>query len=118
MNDRLQILEREQRLTQPTQMGPMLVAKGKLTAKDLNSILTTQKKHNLRFGDAARQLGLVSADDINAVLAEQFAYTSTPAVASKLNRQLYTLFQPDSRQAEAVRSLRSELMLRFVNQPL
>lgn len=121
MNDRLQVLDREQALAQATQlgqsskMGPMLVAMGKLSPKDLNAILATQKKQGLRFGDAALKLGLVSADDINAILAEQFAYTQTPAASSKLDRRLNALFQPDSVQAEAMRSLRSELMLRYFN---
>jgi protein-tyrosine kinase len=115
MNDRLQILDREHMLTQSTKMGPMLVAMGKLNPKDLNMILATQKKHGLRFGDAAQQLGLVSADDINAILAEQFAYTRTPAASSKLDHRLSALFQPDTTQAEALRSLRSELMLRYFN---
>lgn len=115
MNDRLQILDSASILTPSTKMGPMLVAMGKLSPKDLNLILATQKKHGLRFGDAALQLGLVSADDINAILAEQFAYTHTPAASSKLDKRLSALFQPDSMQAEALRSLRSELMLRYFN---
>lgn len=115
MNDLAQVLSNESMLANATKMGPMLVAMGKLTPKDLTMILATQKKHGLRFGDAALQLGLVSVDDINAILAEQFAYTQTPAASSKLDRRLIALFQPDSAQAEALRSLRSELMLRYFN---
>lgn len=120
MNDRLQILDQQTLATttalgQSTRMGPMLVAMGKLSLADLNAILAMQKKQGLRFGDAALHLGLVSADDINAILAEQFAYTQTPAASSKLDHRLSALFQPDSNQAEALRSLRSELMLRYFN---
>lgn len=120
MNDRLQILDQQTlatttALSQSTRMGPMLVAMGKLSPADLNAILAMQKKQGLRFGDAALHLGLVSADDINAILAEQFAYTQTPAASSKLDHRLSALFQPDSNQAEALRSLRSELMLRYFN---
>lgn len=115
MNDLAQALGSESLLATSTKMGPMLVAMGKLSPKDLSMILATQKKHGLRFGDAAVQLGLVKADDINAILAEQFAYTQTPAASSKLDRRLSALFQPDSIQAEAMRSLRSELMLRYFN---
>lgn len=115
MNDLAQVLGSESLLATSTKMGPMLVAMGKLSPKDLSMILATQKKHGLRFGDAAVRLGLVKADDINAILAEQFAYTQTPAASSKLDRHLSALFQPDSIQAEAMRSLRSELMLRYFN---
>ncbi|HSC66578.1 MAG TPA: polysaccharide biosynthesis tyrosine autokinase [Cellvibrio sp.] len=115
MNDLAQALSSESLLATSTKMGPMLVATGKLSPKDLNMILATQKKHGLRFGEAALKLGLVNADDINAILAEQFAYTQTPAASSKFDRRLSALFQPDSAQAEAMRSLRSELMLRYFN---
>lgn len=98
-----------------TQMGPMLVAMGKLSQKDLTLIVATQKKQGLRFGEAALKLGLVKENDITAILAEQFAYTQTPAASSKLDHRLSALFQPDSPQAEALRSLRSELMLRYFN---
>jgi chain length determinant protein tyrosine kinase EpsG len=123
MNDRLQILEREPvasqatPLTASTKIGPMLVAMGKLSPKDLNSVLATQKQQGLRFGDAAVKLGLVSAEDVNAILAKQFAYTQAPPASSKLDPRLTALFQPDSSQAEAIRSLRSELMLRYFNPP-
>jgi len=115
MNDLAQALGSDNLLATSTKMGPMLVAMGKLSPKDLSMILAAQKKHGLRFGDAAVKLGLVKADDINAILAEQFAYTQTPAASSKLDRRLSALFQPDSVQAEAMRSLRSELMLRYFN---
>lgn len=115
MNDLAQALGSDSLLATSTKMGPMLVAMGKLSPKDLSMILATQKKHGLRFGDAAVKLGLVKADDINAILAEQFAYTQTPAASSKLDHRLSSLFQPDSVQAEAMRSLRSELMLRYFN---
>lgn len=115
MNDLAQVLSSESLLATSTKMGPMLVATGKISPKDLSLILATQKKHGLRFGDAAVKLGLVKAADINAILAEQFSYTQTPAASSKFDRRLSALFQPDSAQAEAIRSLRSELMLRYFN---
>ena len=99
----------------PHQMGPMLVAMGKLRPKDLAPIVATQKQRGLRFGEAALSLGLVSESDINAIRARQFDYTQTPAAASKLDRRLSALFQPDGQQAEALRNLRSELLLRYFN---
>lgn len=101
--------------TSPQKIGPMLVASGKLKSKDLNAILTEQKINGLRFGEAALKLGLVDEADIKAILAEQFAYTKTPGANSYLDRRLTALFQPDSLHAEALRSLRSELLLRYFN---
>ncbi|MDF3012861.1 MAG: polysaccharide biosynthesis tyrosine autokinase [Cellvibrio sp.] len=116
MNDLAHVLgNAESLLATSTKMGPMLVAMGKLSPKDLSMILAVQKKHGLRFGEAALKLGLVKAEDIDTILAEQFAYTRPPAASSKLDRRLSALFQPDGIQAEALRSLRSELMLRYFN---
>ncbi len=116
MNDLAQALgSSDSLLASSTKMGPMLVAMGKLSPKDLSMVLAAQKKHGLRFGEAALKLGLVSTEDIDAILAEQFAYTRTPGASSKLDHRLSALFQPDSLQAEALRSLRSELLLRYFN---
>lgn len=95
-------------------IGPMLIARGKLSARDLAAISRTQAQHGLRFGEAAVKLGLIDKADVNAVLAEQFSYTPQPSKNSKLDTRLVTLFQPDSPQAEALRSLRSELLMRYV----
>lgn len=111
MNDLAKSLDSE--ATSAQRMGPMLVARGKLSARDLSAIANAQAQSGLRFGDVALKLGLVTQADINAILAEQFAYTSPPASTSKLDPQLSTLFQPDSPQAEALRSLRSELLVRY-----
>jgi len=97
-------------------MGRILLEGGKVSLEDLKAIVTYQEQHGLRFGDAAQQLGLVTSDDINAALADQFSYTRTPDRSSKLDKRLLAAFQPDSHPAEALRSLRSELLLRYFNQ--
>lgn len=97
-------------------MGRMLLESGKLSLEDLKAIITYQERHGLRFGDAAQQLGLLTEEDINSALADQFSYTRTPDRTSKLDKRLLAAFQPDSVHAEALRSLRSELLLRYFNQ--
>jgi len=97
-------------------MGRMLLESGKLSLEDLKAIITYQERHGLRFGDAAQQLGLVTSEDINTALADQFSYTRTPDRDSKLDKRLLAAFQPDGAHAEALRSLRSELLLRYFNQ--
>ena len=96
-------------------IGRMLESRGKITREEFKSIIAVQNERDLRFGDAALMLGLVQREDIDAVLAEQFAYTSPPDRDSKLDPRLIAAFQPDSTQAEALRSLRSELLLRYFN---
>ncbi len=111
MNDIAKPLNGEEDNAQ--RIGPMLVARGTLNPKDLSAISQAQTQFGLRFGDAALKLGLVKPTDVEAILAEQFAYTQRPTSTSKLNPRLSALFQPDSPQAEALRSLRSELQMRY-----
>lgn len=98
-------------------MGRLLIESGAIRPSDLERILQVQKQRGLRFGEAAQSLGLVTAEDIRAILARQFSY---PVVARKdpaLSPSLVAALQPEHRRVEALRSLRSELMLRYFNQP-
>jgi len=116
MNDIVQVT-REKHIAQVAiaRMGQMLVDAEKITDVDLKKIIAEQAKGNLRFGEAAIMLGLVTEADIDAVLAAQFAYTTPPDHNTRLNSKLSVIFDPESEQAEAIRSLRSELMLRHFN---
>lgn len=102
-------------------IGSLLVNRGKITRDDFKNVIAFQQEQDLRFGDAARQLGLVTADDITAVLEEQFGHTVTADQTEKLHPQVRGLIFSDSPRAEALRSLRSELLLRYFgryDQPL
>lgn len=96
-------------------IGRMLESRGKITRDEFKAIIAVQNERDLRFGDAALLLGLVQNDDIKAVLAEQFSYTTPPDQNSGLDPRLIAAFQPESAQTEALRSLRSELLLRYFN---
>lgn len=94
-------------------IGSLLVNRGKITRDDFKNVIAFQQEQDLRFGDAARQLGLVTDDDITAALEEQFGHTATADQTEKLHPQLRSLIFYDSPRAEALRSLRSELLLRY-----
>lgn len=98
-----------------TKMGRLLLDSGKITSAEFKLIMDTQALRGLRFGDAALELGITNTADINAVLAQQFAYPGIPDSNSKLDKRLFTAFRPDSLKTEALRSLRSELQLRYFN---
>ncbi len=117
MNDLVKTFPQPQVIQKPlNKIGRMLLESGKLSLEDLKTIVAYQEQHGLRFGDAAQQLGLVTAEDITIALADQFSYTRTPDRNSKLDKRLMAAFQPDSAHSEALRSLRSELLLRYFNQ--
>lgn len=94
-------------------IGKLLQDAGKLKPQDLERVLTLQQKDNLRFGEAAQKLGLVTEDDIRQALSQQFEYPYIPAAEAGLSPQLVAATAPYGKEAEALRSLRSELLLRW-----
>ena len=55
-------------------LGGILIDSGLLKPEDAERVLLVQKEHNLRFGDAAVRLGLLTEADIQYALSRQFAY--------------------------------------------
>jgi len=102
----------------PPKIGGLLLKRGKITGDDVKAIAAVQRDRDLRFGDAAVSLGLIDSEDVKAVLAEQFAYNVLSDNTNSFNPRLFTLFQPEGAQAEAMRSLRSELLLRYFDKTL
>lgn len=97
-------------------IGTLLQAAGKLKPQDMERVFTLQKKENLRFGEAAQKLGLVTEADIRAALSRQFEYPTLPATGANLGSELTAAINPYSREAEALRSLRAELLMRWFNE--
>jgi len=94
-------------------IGKLLQDAGKLQPHDLERVLNLQQSDNLRFGEAAQKLGLVTEDDIRQALSQQFEYPYVPAAEAGLNPELVAATAPYGKEAEALRSLRSELLLRW-----
>jgi chain length determinant protein tyrosine kinase EpsG len=94
-------------------MGMLLCEAGKLSAEGAERVLRMQKELGIRFGEAAVRLGLVSEADIEQVLARQFAYPYLLKGESALSPALVAAFEPFSPQVEALRAIRSQLMLRW-----
>jgi chain length determinant protein tyrosine kinase EpsG len=93
-------------------IGKLLLDAGKLTEMDIERIVRAQREKNRRFGEAAVQLGLVEEEDILRVLARQFKYPCLLA-STRLSEHLVIVHQPFGLQAEALRMLRSQLLLRW-----
>ncbi|HBZ06411.1 MULTISPECIES: chain length determinant protein tyrosine kinase EpsG [Massilia] len=94
-------------------IGMLLVEAGKIGAEDAERILLHQKLRSIRFGEAAIELGLVEAEDIRQVLAKQFQYPYLRTGESAFTDRLIAAYQPFSPEVEALRALRSQLMLRW-----
>lgn len=112
MNASLQVLQTS---TGPVSIGGILLDAGKISPQDAEQILRLQKAENLRFGDAAIKLGLVSEADIRQALAKQFDYPYLAPGAGGLSDELIAAYSPFANEMENLRSLRSQLMLRWFN---
>ena len=95
-------------------IGKLLQDAGKLQPQDMERVLKLQQEQNLRFGEAAQKLGLVSEADIQQALSQQFEYPTIPAADASLSPELTAAIAPYGKEAEALRSLRSELQLRWL----
>ena len=96
-----------------SRMGALLLAAGKLNPADVERVLRMQDDTGIRFGEAAVRLGLVSEDDIQHVLARQFSYPYLQKGQAGLSPRLVAAYEPFSPQVEALRAIRSQLMLRW-----
>ena len=94
-------------------IGGLLLESGKITPEGAERILRMQKELGIRFGEAAQRLGLVTEADIQQVLARQFDYPYLQPGERKYSDKLLAAYQPFSPQVETLRSVRSQLMLRW-----
>jgi receptor protein-tyrosine kinase len=94
-------------------IGAMLIDSGKIRPEDGERILRYAKEKGMRFGDAAIALKLATADDIQQALAKQFDYPYLAPGDSHVSPEVVAAWAPFSHQVEALRALRSQLMLRW-----
>ena len=94
-------------------IGAILIDAGRLKVEAAESILRLQREQGLRFGDAAIQLGLLTKEDIDFAIARQFDYPYLLRGQSAVSEDLVAAYAPFTPQVEALRALRSQLMLRW-----
>jgi len=97
------------------QIGQLLLRQGKLSEEDIRHVVVAQLKHAVRFGEAALSLGLVNESDLTRALSTQYEYSYLRIGESNLSTELVAAYQPFGMQAEALRSLRTMLTLRWFN---
>jgi protein-tyrosine kinase len=94
-------------------IGAILVDSGKLTVQKAEQIISVQKQRGIRFGEAALHLGFLSQDDLQFALARQYGYPYLRRGESAVADEVAAAYLPYSPQVEALRALRSQLMLRW-----
>src|SRR3954467_11282479 len=99
-------------------IGAVLIDAGRLKPEDAERVLRFQREQGLRFGDAAIRLGLLTQVDIEFALLRQFNYPCLIRGESRVTEKLIAAYTSSGAQTEALRTLRSQLMLRwFDNEP-
>jgi protein-tyrosine kinase len=97
-------------------IGAILVGSGTLTQQDVERILEQQRDKGGRFGEAGRALGLIEQRDIDFALSRQFDYPYLRRGESRVSQAVVAAYEPASPQVEALRALRSELMLHWFSE--
>ena len=98
-------------------IGAILMDAGLLRPEDAERILLLQRQENLRFGEAAVRLGLLTEADIQFGLARQFSFPylrSNPDKKS-ISEEVVAAYQPFSPMVEQMRAIRSQIMLRWID---
>jgi protein-tyrosine kinase len=93
-------------------MGALLIDSGRLSPDDAQRILEHQKKTGLAYGQAGTAIGVLNEEDVLYALSMQFGQAWKPT--EEAARELVSVSQPDSDVVENLRGLRSQLMLRWL----
>lgn len=108
-----------QQLSLNRSIGAILMDAGVLSAEDAERVLKLQREQNLRFGDAAIRLGILSEDDIRFALSHQFNYAYLSLAGDRpVSEELVAAYQPFSYEVEQLRAIRSQLLLRWFDREL
>jgi len=105
-----------QSLSQERRIGEILAEKLRLDEEQVALIARTADERRMRFGDAAVALGLATSEQVLGALAEQFHYPYASQDEQSISEELVALRQPFVAQSEAIRSIRSQLMMRVFNE--
>lgn len=94
-------------------LGTQLREDGKLSEQDIKDVVSTQRRDKGLFGEVAVKMGLVSEEAIRDALSKQYQYPVASQGAGSHGGSLVTSQAPFSPAAEAFRTLRSQLMIRW-----
>lgn len=98
-------------------LGVILVESGRLAADRLDEICAFQREEGVLFGEAALRLGLIAQHDIDHALARQFDLPALDSVNSDVSRDVFAAYHPTDPEVEALRRLRTALLLRHFDAP-
>jgi protein-tyrosine kinase len=99
-------------------IGAILINAGRLTQEAAERIVHKQQDNNALFGEAGIQLGLITRDDVEFAIASQYNYSVILGGQSRIAKNIVAAYEPHGTQAESLRALRTQLLMRWLeNQP-
>ena len=94
-------------------IGAILIKTGRLSLPDAEKVMRFQVERNVRFGDAAIELGLLTLADIEFALSRQFDYPYLLRGESAISEDVVAAYEPFTSRVESLRALRNQLMWRW-----
>lgn len=96
-----------------TSIGAILIRNGRMSVADADKVMRFSIEHNVRFGDAAIQLGVLTAADIELALSRQYDYPYLLHGQSNISDEVIAAYEPFTARVESLRALRNQLMWRW-----
>lgn len=98
-------------------IGDIIRQTNNLTPDQVERVLSYQREHNLKFGEAAVALGFAKREDVLWALSQQFNYPYSTAKEATTHHELVVANNPFSEQAEVFRDFRSQLISQIYAKP-
>jgi chain length determinant protein tyrosine kinase EpsG len=98
---------------QDGRLGGILVQEGRLAADAIDQVLAFQRNDGQRFGEAAVRLGLITSDDLQRAIAKQYGVPHLVPGTGGVSEELVVAYQPNHVRAEELRTLRTQLVIRW-----
>ena len=94
-------------------IGAILIRSGRLSLADADKVMRYAIERNVRFGDAAIALGVLTAADIELALSRQYDYPYLLRGQSAISDEVIAAYEPFTASVESLRALRNQLMWRW-----
>jgi len=96
-------------------IGAILMDEGKLTSSDAEQVLKRQRELGWRFGEAAIELNLITESDLRQALAKQYEFPYLISGPEGVSKELIAAWDPFHPVVEELRSVRTQLLIRWFN---
>ena len=92
-------------------IGEILLKFNKVTKAGIEQVVRLQKEEGLYFGEAVVKLGLAGKEDVDLAVAYQFAHPYLGKGENTISKEIIAAYIPFDPRVEAVRSVRTALLL-------